>query len=262
MKKLALLIVFIVINVISFGQTVQKTFYLKNGSIIKGVVIEEIPGKEYKVKTSDGNIFVFKADEIKKITLEDSTNKPKSKESELTDKLTFYNLNELSVGAMIEEDASTYNFGVSSINGITLNNQLSLGVGVELQLTGIGNFVPIYSDIRFNFSKTPKTFFTFLNAGVAISGRTENVEVVEPAWNGGFNYYSKPVRYQNGFYGRLGFGYKTNITEKLNASISLFYTAHSYEASAWLYDQIYFNTEGIYSVIGVRFGIGFNKKLK
>lgn len=37
---------------------------LKNGSIIKGDIIEETPGVSLKLKTADGSIFVYKMDEI------------------------------------------------------------------------------------------------------------------------------------------------------------------------------------------------------
>ncbi len=44
--------------------------YLKNGSIIRGIIIEQIPNVSVKLKTRDGNIFVFKTDEIEKLTRE------------------------------------------------------------------------------------------------------------------------------------------------------------------------------------------------
>lgn len=44
--------------------------YLKDGSIIRGVIIEQIPGESIKLKTKDGNIFVFKTEEIEKFTKE------------------------------------------------------------------------------------------------------------------------------------------------------------------------------------------------
>jgi len=48
----------------------NEVFYLKNGSIIKGIIIETIPNKSFKIQTKDGNIFVFTIDEIEKITKE------------------------------------------------------------------------------------------------------------------------------------------------------------------------------------------------
>ena len=41
--------------------------YLKNGSVIRGMIVEQIPNKTIKIKTTDRNIFVFNYDEIEKI---------------------------------------------------------------------------------------------------------------------------------------------------------------------------------------------------
>jgi hypothetical protein len=44
--------------------------YLKNGSIIKGLIIEQIPNTSVKIKTADGSIFVHVMDDVIKITKE------------------------------------------------------------------------------------------------------------------------------------------------------------------------------------------------
>jgi hypothetical protein len=44
--------------------------HLKNGSIIKGTIIEQVPNEYIKIETRDGSIFVFKTDEIKLIVKE------------------------------------------------------------------------------------------------------------------------------------------------------------------------------------------------
>lgn len=44
--------------------------YLKNGSIIRGSIIEQIPNDQLKIQTKDGSIFVYKMGEISKITKE------------------------------------------------------------------------------------------------------------------------------------------------------------------------------------------------
>lgn len=48
----------------------QDVVYLKNGSIIRGMIIEQIPNKSIKIQTKDGNVFVYEMDEIEKITKE------------------------------------------------------------------------------------------------------------------------------------------------------------------------------------------------
>jgi hypothetical protein len=44
--------------------------YLKNGSVIKGIIVEQVPNVQIKIQTKDGNIFVYKFEEIEKITRE------------------------------------------------------------------------------------------------------------------------------------------------------------------------------------------------
>ncbi|MBP9152594.1 MAG: DUF1566 domain-containing protein [Flavobacteriales bacterium] len=50
--------------------SLQDIVYLKNGSIIKGVIIEQILGQTIKLETRDGNIFVFQENEVEKLTRE------------------------------------------------------------------------------------------------------------------------------------------------------------------------------------------------
>lgn len=44
--------------------------YLKNGSIIKGTIIEQVPNVSLKIETRDGSVFVYKIEEIEKMTKE------------------------------------------------------------------------------------------------------------------------------------------------------------------------------------------------
>ena len=53
------------------AQDVRDVVYLKNGSIIKGMVIEQIPTESLKIKTSDGSLFVYKMEEVLKIVKEE-----------------------------------------------------------------------------------------------------------------------------------------------------------------------------------------------
>lgn len=44
--------------------------YLKNGSILRGIIIERVTSGSIKLKTADGNILFFKRNEIEKIIKE------------------------------------------------------------------------------------------------------------------------------------------------------------------------------------------------
>ena len=55
------------------AQDMQDVVYLKNGSIIHGTIIEQVPGVSIKIKTADGNTYVYKMEEISKTTKEEVT---------------------------------------------------------------------------------------------------------------------------------------------------------------------------------------------
>lgn len=44
--------------------------YLKNGSVIRGMIFEQIPNVSIKIQTKDGSIFVYKMEEVEKMTKE------------------------------------------------------------------------------------------------------------------------------------------------------------------------------------------------
>ena len=51
-------------------QILVDVVYLKIGSIIRGIIIEQIPNESIKIQTFDKNVFVYKMDEILKFTKE------------------------------------------------------------------------------------------------------------------------------------------------------------------------------------------------
>ena len=54
------------------AQSTVNVVHLKNGSVLKGVIMEQVPNESLKLRLYDGSIFVFRADEIEKITLEEA----------------------------------------------------------------------------------------------------------------------------------------------------------------------------------------------
>lgn len=72
MQKLLSTLIFFSIAAFTFSQNYQRdVVYLKNGSIIKGNIIEQIPDKQVKVETAGGSIFVYEMEEVEKIKKEE-----------------------------------------------------------------------------------------------------------------------------------------------------------------------------------------------
>lgn len=70
MKKLVLFVGLLLSVNSLMAQSTIETVHLKNGGLVKGEIIEQVPGQSLKVKTKDGNIFVYKMDEVERITKE------------------------------------------------------------------------------------------------------------------------------------------------------------------------------------------------
>lgn len=70
MKKILSFFLFLFMATFAMAQQYIENVYLKNGSIIKGVVIEQVPNQSVKIQTSGGNIFVYEMSDVEKITKE------------------------------------------------------------------------------------------------------------------------------------------------------------------------------------------------
>ncbi len=52
------------------SQELEDVVYFKNGNIVRGMIIEQVPNETIKIKTRDGNVFVFNIADIEKIRKE------------------------------------------------------------------------------------------------------------------------------------------------------------------------------------------------
>jgi hypothetical protein len=69
-----------------FAQTKNiDIVYLKNGGIIRGIIIEQVPGKSIKIQTADMSVFVYPMDEVSNIST-DYSNQQEPLKSRIADK--------------------------------------------------------------------------------------------------------------------------------------------------------------------------------
>lgn len=103
----------------------SDTFYLKNGSIIKGIIIEEISQESYNIQTPDGSYIICNITDIERI-IKDKDN------SILNNDLKYPKGNIKYKGSI----GNTFGFGSFFVNnlfinnGVQFNNSLFLGLGV------------------------------------------------------------------------------------------------------------------------------------
>jgi hypothetical protein len=171
MKKILLLLVsFFCFMSFTYAQNdLQEVVYLKNGSIIRGIIIEQQPNKLVKIQTSDGNVFVYKIDEVEKITKEPYYNTTRKKGNshfqyrETNGYKGFLDLGYTAGTGDLGEDE----LEINGTYGYQFNPYLFLGVGTGVHYYFDSNKValPIYADFRTNFMNNAITPFVGLKVG-------------------------------------------------------------------------------------------------
>ena len=174
MKKQITLLSLFLFTISSIAQTIyQDVVYLKNGSIIRGIIIEQVINKSIKIETRDKSIFIFTLDEVEKITKE----MPKDKEEQ--------NQNTSNgIGSITNIDFG-WNSGVGFYGldrfrlnistSIKFNKYFSLGLGsgIRKYVDYSGVIIPLFLNARTNLSdKNVKPFIQFL-AGYSFNPNNE-----------------------------------------------------------------------------------------
>ena len=65
--------VFILSEIVCAQSNYEEVVYLKNESIIHGMIIEEVPNESIRIKTKNNDVILFRLDEVLKITKEEIT---------------------------------------------------------------------------------------------------------------------------------------------------------------------------------------------
>lgn len=145
MKKLFLFLMLCMSLTTFAAGSNKENVYLKNGSVIKGEIIEEIPNESIKIKTSDGSVWNFKMSEIARITRGEhnasssceATNLKKGWRGFIETGYTF-------------DDQSSGRVELTPSFGYQLNPYLMLGAGAGLNYYTDADetFVPVYANFR------------------------------------------------------------------------------------------------------------------
>lgn len=166
MKKLLLLVVMLIASMSVFSRTSPETVYLKNGSIIKGVIVEYQPEKSLKILTSDNSVFVCNVDDIEKVTREPIDVVSTKGYLAPQKGYRFFLAADQMVGDMT-------GFKFTTTHGAQFNNKIFLGGGVgfcvadddvEFYLS-----IPVYANFRFDILNKRSTPFVEARAGVAFA---------------------------------------------------------------------------------------------
>ena len=175
-KVFLLLLLLLAIPVASMAQEMREVVHLRNGSVIKGVVIEQVPGKSLKIQTPDGSVFAYDMSEVEKVTKEASSAsyyRSGEMDIQLSGVQSGYR-GFFDVGHIV--GAGDYGSGInrveySTTHGYQFNPHFFFGVGVgvnyyyDYDCVGI----PIFVDVRANILNSKVSPFIDFKAGYSVN---------------------------------------------------------------------------------------------
>jgi hypothetical protein len=250
-------------------QTMEEVVYLKNGSIIRGIIIEQVPNRTIKIQTADGNLFVYDVDEIEKLTKEPVfrgrnpavrgrpqpavPDAPEDKRAGRFSGMIQYA--GLAVQHISSSDDVAY-LKTSFVCGYRYRDFLFVGGGVGMEHM-LGEFngtyklrIPVFATVRLNANHSRVSPYFQFDAGVRYDG--------DDYLENGFFFYPKVG---------LDFGLGVRRQRALFLSLSLFeYGNHPISTDRYYssYDGDYYYSDsyddfenGFYMKIGLQFGYRF-----
>ena len=179
MKRFAICLLALVISATTCMVMAQDVVYLKNGSVIKGSVIEMVPNQTIKIQTADGSLFVYQISEVDRV--ERDNNKRSANDEEIGDYLErgFRGIVDLSSHYGVGDAENNYLLTASFTPGYQITHFLFVGCGAAPTLVLFDNkysdevetsfILPLYGAIRFDFINARVSPFLDLRSGYSVT---------------------------------------------------------------------------------------------
>jgi len=247
MKKIpAILIILIFIIFPLSAQKTKDVIYLKNGSMIYGKLME-ISENQYKIRTSDGSLFIYSAEEVDKFVKESPFFEGRKESG-----IGFSIEAGLLIGAQNSEFDSPFSFNFIMNYTRDRNNIIGIGSGVEY----LGStFTPLFFEYKRLLYDRKTTPFIFLRGGKLLhfggDGESDNSNSTYP-----YPQYNYPIDYKGG--ASLGLG--TGISWAKEDSETYLSFCYRYAQTSYRelnYNNKYVTYKNYYKRLEVKFGFKF-----
>lgn len=236
MRKLLLLLTLLLsISTYVAAQNYTEVVYLKNGSVIKGVIIEQVPNVSLKIKTGDGSLIICQMNEVEKIIKEERYTRDyrtdidnrKAARNTLKGYKGFVDFGY--IADLSDYDANKVE--ISTSHGYQFNNYFYLGGGVAADFYTDADLiaVPIFVDFRANFINKKVTPFADIKTGYSVG----DVE---------------------GLYVSTGIGVRFSLKGKKALNLKLEYNYQQYD---YYYSGYYISYDDTEDLEGLGFKVGF-----
>lgn len=234
MKRTILMLAMLMgISMFCVAQNTVDVLHLKDGSVIRGTVVDETP-EQVKIKLYDGSVFVYNADLVDKIVTETRSYNREVRNITKKNNRGLRGYNGFIESGFTFGDETSFDI-ISTVHGYQFNNHFFLGGGIAIHdYFGVGedddNYftVPVFVNFRANFMNKKITPFADVRLGYS-SGDIE------------------------GAYGSIGIGVRFGLG-KSNKALNLLLSA---TAQDYDYDDYYYYDDHEDTLVGVSLKFGF-----
>jgi hypothetical protein len=193
MKKTSFLIILLIITGFQLhAQWSKDILYLKNGSVINGTLIE-ITENQYKIRTSDGSIFVFAAEAVDKYVKDVHAFDGRKKGG-----IGFA----LESGFLIGSQHSQYvlPFSFNFIANVTSGTKNIFGIGSGVEFIG-QPYTPLFFEYKYLLFDMKTTPFIFFRGGGLM-----HIAKDDETTNSSYPQNGNPTKYKGGISLAIGTG--------------------------------------------------------
>ena len=252
-QRLFTILVLLVLHSSAHAQATVDVVYLKNGSVIRGMIIEQVPNESLKIQTRDGSVFVYAISEVEKITKEEDRATPEARGVQRSAQPSeyvrsgFVNTTSLGIGlgvgnysGTVQSTLGTSNLGgknasnnyvrLETVNGLWMADgviSLGLGVGLEYYMKSTSTYsdvissshgqIPIFIDIRAIPIQGKLSPSFIIQAGYSIGVMPAKFEM--PSYYGIMN----DRIFMNGLEFAGGVGLHTEVSSSVAFNVSVMY---------------------------------------
>lgn len=248
-KKLSLVIILILAGFVSFAQPNEEdVVYLKNGSIIRGNIIELVPDGNITIEIMGGSVLVYPMSEVEKMTREENKYNIAEPKPHIIKHRGYFNISEIGFGFGNQNyyyGGITSSISMQTINGMQLcrHLQAGIGLGIDYYTSQPVLYNPIFIRISGDIIKSPVTPYYYADGGYTMVWEDDNNENTsyEGGWminpGIGVKFYSRTKASYH-----ISFGFKTQLSK------------YTY-TNPW--DNSVFEEKRKYNRLSMKLGIGF-----
>jgi hypothetical protein len=225
MKTLTTLILLLLTIIATAQRNPSSTVYLKNGSVIKGKIIENIEGETIKVQTADKSIWVFNKSDVKDV--ERAPFAKTTTEIDFTLKRGYFTQLQIELMPSKKQSSEGTVPAMLGVAGYQINKHFSAGLGTGVEAFHI-SMLPVFGDVRYYFFNDLYTPFIDLKGGYAF-----------PLENQRDNTRNVDMKSKGGWMGGIELGYIRSLSNVTKFTFSLGYRYQSLVQTGLLSEYIY-----------------------